>query len=73
MHSGIEFEEHDDSREVYGIKFWHDGFVYDVHCNLHLGERIFINKDPSDGFVQDMPFHLGTALFLPDQVVVTLR
>jgi hypothetical protein len=71
--SKIVFEEHDDNREIYGVKFFHNGFVYDVLCNLHMGERLLITQEPATGYLRDMPFHLGTARFLPECVKVTRR
>lgn len=50
--------------DYYGVRFLIEGVTYDVLCNKHMGERINISEGL--GCLRDMPFHLGTARFLPD-------
>ncbi len=45
---------------------------YEV-LNGVLGERLLITRKHEFGFCQDLPFHLGTAHFLPKGVTVDLR
>ena len=63
------FDVYDSSPDYYGIKFTQDGNTYDVTCHIHLGERLVISGKIS----RDMPFHLGTASFLPKGVEVSVR
>jgi len=46
---------------------------YEVVDHRYLGLRLVITEPGRPGRVQDMPFHLGTAGFLPPKVALLLR
>lgn len=51
-----------------GVSFHVNGVKFDVLDNVALGPRILISEGL--GWLRDMPFHAGTARFLPDVVRV---
>lgn len=67
----LRYEEPD----FYGVVIRHDGWIYDVLCNRGMGERIIISGEvpgPHAYHYRDMPFHMGTASFLPAGVTARL-
>lgn len=64
----LRFETYDSPGNYYGVIFFtSDGSRFDVLDGL-MGERLLLNYP--DGTSKDMPFHLGTASFLPGGVGV---
>lgn len=60
------------SKDWNGIKFFEDGYCYEVvDCLVGFGVRLIINHDDQLGYFRDMPFHEGTWDFLPSAVRVT--
>ena len=57
------YEIFNDPANYYGIIFDYCGKRYQV-LECMLGTRMIINGE--EGECRDMPFHLGTAHFLPD-------
>ena len=55
--------QHYSCKDYRGIQFVYESVKYDVLDNIHMGERIIISE--GEGCFRDMPFHLGTASFLP--------
>lgn len=67
----IRYELYDERPDCYGVKFFApDGYLYDVVCNAHLGERLLITHQTEYGHLRDVPFHMGTSKFLPEEVSV---
>lgn len=61
--------------DIEGVVIRYDGWIYDVLLNRGMGERIIISGEipgPNQYHYRDMPFHLGTATFLPAGVTVRL-
>lgn len=50
--------------DYYGVIFHVEGVKYEVLANRYMGERIYVSE--GEGCWKDMPFHMGTAGFLPD-------
>lgn len=57
--------------DYYGVQLVVGGVKYDVLANQYMGERILISE--GYGSTRDMPFHLGTAGFLPTGIEVTKK
>lgn len=55
-------------KDYYGVTFTAGRAKYDVLHNHLMGERLNISEGP--GCLKDIPFHLGTATFLPPEVTV---
>lgn len=68
----IQYEEFKE-QESYGIIFRIHNSRYEViHCLL--GDRLLLSLNYQSGFPtewKDIPFHMGTARFLPDEIQVT--
>lgn len=62
----VKHETHADEHS-HGITFFASGKRYEV-VECLLGTRLIINSTVEFGHLQDMPFHEGTATFLPDGV-----
>lgn len=62
---------YDDRPHYHGIVFVDGSTTYDVCVNPTLGLRLIITRTDVFGVSRDLPFHLGTARFLPDWIEVT--
>lgn len=49
--------------DYHGASFTWNGVKFDVLDNVLLGPRLIISEGP--GWLRDMPFHAGTAGFIP--------
>jgi hypothetical protein len=66
----VQAQVFEDLPHCHGISFTADSCRYDIVVNPILGLRLNITKLDCPGHFQDMPFHLGTAGFLPEGVEV---
>lgn len=67
----VKAEVFDALPDYHGVSFYDGAFRYDVVVNTLMGLRLHITRTDVTGFLQDMPFHRGTAGLLPAGVEVS--
>lgn len=62
---GVDFSEVNGLPDFSGVRFVVGDQVIEAINHLNLGERLHISHRTEPGHLMDIPFHMGTAHFLP--------